>query len=177
MKLTDLQQTLQQKKIPALLVTRNKPYFVGEDILPQENKILSLTGFSGSAGNLLITADKAWLFVDGRYSIQARNETDADKVTVVDYSGSFAEIFLQAPFYETEDGVFEDGSVTVRVLPPVSEYAYDGEITIGEYPVRARYRATADGYEVYAEEFMLKIAGDGITFERLGKILDLVIIL
>lgn len=108
---------------------------------------------------------------------QYTESPDKDDSSAPDAPGSVTEIILQAPFYETEDGVFEDGSVTVSVLPPVSEYAYDGEITIGEYSLRARYSATADGYEVYAEEFMLKIAGEGITFERLGEILDLVIIL
>ena len=108
---------------------------------------------------------------------QYTESPDKNDSSAPDAPESFAEIFLQAPFYETEDGVFEDGSVTVRVLPPVSEYAYDGEITIGEYPVRARYRATADGYEVYAEEFMLKIAGEDLSLERLEKILDLVMIL
>lgn len=92
MKLIDIQKLLGEKKLQSLLVTRNKPYFIGEDILPQENNILSLTGFSGSAGNLLISQNHAWLFVDGRYSIQARNETDNNAITVVDYSGSFSEI-------------------------------------------------------------------------------------
>ena len=92
MSITDIQKLLSKQNLQALLITRNKPYFVGEDILPQENKILDLTGFSGSAGNLLISQNHAWLFVDGRYSIQARNETDSNIITVVDYSGSFAEI-------------------------------------------------------------------------------------
>lgn len=108
---------------------------------------------------------------------QYTGSPDKNDSSAPDAPESVTEIILQAPFYETEDGVFEDGSVTVSVLPPVSEYAYDGEITIGEYSLRARYRATAEGYEVYAEEFMLKIAGEGVTFERLGEILDLVIIL
>ncbi len=130
MKLTDLQQTLQQKKIPALLVTRNKPYFVGEDILPQENKILSLSGFSGSAGNLLITADKAWLFVDGRYSIQARHETDADKVTVVDYSGSFAEILEICKQNHIKQVAYNPACLSVATVKFLKKHATD--ITFSE---------------------------------------------
>ncbi len=34
-----------------------------------------LTGFTGSNGNLLITPDRAILFTDPRYTIQAANET------------------------------------------------------------------------------------------------------
>ena len=35
-----------------------------------------LTGFTGSAGIAVILADKAALFVDGRYTLQARNQVD-----------------------------------------------------------------------------------------------------
>ncbi len=35
-----------------------------------------LTGFTGSNGNLLITAERAILFTDPRYTVQAANETD-----------------------------------------------------------------------------------------------------
>src|SRR5690348_4904632 len=37
-----------------------------------------LTGFTGSAGLAIVLADKAALFVDGRYTLQARAEVDAD---------------------------------------------------------------------------------------------------
>ena len=33
-----------------------------------------LSGFTGSAGELLVTADGAWLWTDGRYYIQAEKE-------------------------------------------------------------------------------------------------------
>lgn len=37
-----------------------------------------LTGFSGSAGLAVVTADKAAMFVDGRYTLQARAQVSAD---------------------------------------------------------------------------------------------------
>src|SRR6187455_338143 len=37
-----------------------------------------LTGFTGSAGVAIVLSDKAAIFVDGRYTIQARSEVDAD---------------------------------------------------------------------------------------------------
>src|ERR1700737_2380517 len=36
-----------------------------------------LTGFTGSAGVAIVLADKAAIFVDGRYTLQARAEVDA----------------------------------------------------------------------------------------------------
>lgn len=80
--LKELQKKLTQYKADAYLVTRNN-MFLGKDVLPQENKITELTGFTGSAGNLIVFRDKAVLLVDGRYDIQARQQTDADKIEVV----------------------------------------------------------------------------------------------
>lgn len=54
MKLQDLQKKLPKHKFNALLITRNNR-FLGQDILPEENKIMELTGFTGSAGTLLVT--------------------------------------------------------------------------------------------------------------------------
>jgi Xaa-Pro aminopeptidase len=42
-----------------------------------EERLAWLTGFSGSAGVVLVLADRAVLFVDGRYLLQAREQVDA----------------------------------------------------------------------------------------------------
>lgn len=83
MQLQDLQNTLKQKNIQAYVQTMNN-MFLGQDVLKKENKILELTGFSGSAAMLLVLQDQAFLLVDGRYSIQARQETNPQQITVVD---------------------------------------------------------------------------------------------
>lgn len=41
-----------------------------------------LTGFTGSAGNAIILRDRAALFVDGRYTLQAANEVDAQLIEI-----------------------------------------------------------------------------------------------
>jgi Xaa-Pro aminopeptidase len=42
-----------------------------------------VTGFTGSTGDALVTSDKIYLFVDGRYHQQSDNEVKSDVVTVV----------------------------------------------------------------------------------------------
>ena len=42
-----------------------------------------MTGFSGSAGHVIITAQEAWLFADGRYYIQAANQLEGSGVTLM----------------------------------------------------------------------------------------------
>src|SRR5580700_3621583 len=47
-----------------------------EYLPPSEERLAWLTGFSGSAGVALLLADRAVPFVDGRYTLQAREQTD-----------------------------------------------------------------------------------------------------
>jgi len=64
-----LRQALSQQEIEALLVTH----------LPD---VRYLCGFTGSNAALAITAKKAVLFTDGRYTAQAKQETQAARVSI-----------------------------------------------------------------------------------------------
>lgn len=94
MTLTELQQQLAAQKLDACIITRNNQ-FLGQDILPEENRLQQLTGFSGSAGNLLVFRDRAFLFTDGRYELQAARETDPEQVEVVITNGQSLGSWLQ----------------------------------------------------------------------------------
>ena len=81
MTLFDLQKKLKTEKLDGYLVPRNN-MFLNQDLREDENLILQLTGFSGSDGTLLITREKNFLFVDGRYELQAPKETTPEEVEV-----------------------------------------------------------------------------------------------
>ncbi len=49
-----------------------------EYLPPDQERLLWATGFSGSAGTAIVLQDKAALFVDGRYTVQAAQQTDTD---------------------------------------------------------------------------------------------------
>ena len=55
--------------------------FQGEYVPPHAERLSWLTGFSGSAGEAVILADKAAIFVDGRYTLQVREQVDLDLLT------------------------------------------------------------------------------------------------
>ncbi len=61
--------------IDALLVPRADEH-LGEYIPASAERLKWLTGFSGSAGLAIVTRKAACLFTDGRYSVQAKAETD-----------------------------------------------------------------------------------------------------
>jgi Xaa-Pro aminopeptidase len=47
-----------------------------------EERLAWLTGFTGSAGAAIVLADRAVLFVDGRYTVQAAAQTDPNVFTI-----------------------------------------------------------------------------------------------
>ena len=77
-----IDEFLKQNEIDCLLVNSTNEFLVEYNTL-EENSRYHLTGFSGSTGDALITKNGIFLFVDGRYHIQADNEVDKSKITVV----------------------------------------------------------------------------------------------
>ncbi len=53
----------------------------GEWIPPHARRLAWLTGFTGSAGLAVVLADKAAIFVDGRYTLQVRQQVDTELFT------------------------------------------------------------------------------------------------
>src|SRR5690348_14712986 len=47
-----------------------------EYVPPSEERLAWLTGFTGSAGVTIVLADRAALFVDGRYTLQAKDQVE-----------------------------------------------------------------------------------------------------
>ncbi len=76
-----MRELLKKLRVDYLLVNSTNEYLVEYSEL-SENARYTLTGFSGSTGDALITEDKIYLFVDGRYHIQAEQEAKAG-ITVV----------------------------------------------------------------------------------------------
>jgi Xaa-Pro aminopeptidase len=57
-----------------------------EYLPPSAERLEWLTGFSGSAGSAIVLATEAAVFVDGRYTLQAAREVDADAFRTVHIS-------------------------------------------------------------------------------------------
>lgn len=73
-RLTLLQKYLQDKvKCQAFLVPRVDRY-QGEYVVEADERLAWLTGFTGSAGLAIVMPDEVTLFVDGRYTLQAKQE-------------------------------------------------------------------------------------------------------
>jgi Xaa-Pro aminopeptidase len=71
-----LQGELKSRKLKGFLVPHSDEH-QSEYLAPQFERLAWLTGFTGSAGNAVVLDKEAALFVDGRYILQARAQTDS----------------------------------------------------------------------------------------------------
>ena len=77
-----IRELLKDNNLDAIAITHSNRY-IEQDILPEENQLHELCGFSGSDGMTIVTATRIYLLVDGRYELQAEKQTDSSAVTVV----------------------------------------------------------------------------------------------
>jgi len=81
--LPKLRRAITAAGLDGVLVPHEDEY--QNEYLPEANERLAwATGFTGSAGAALVFADHAVLFVDGRYTLQARAQTDPELIEVRD---------------------------------------------------------------------------------------------
>ncbi|AZO02318.1 MULTISPECIES: aminopeptidase P family protein [unclassified Mesorhizobium] len=76
-----LRQWLVDNGLAGFIVPRADEH-QGEYVADRSARLKWLTGFSGSAGVAIILRDRAFIFVDGRYTLQVRNEVDLSIFTV-----------------------------------------------------------------------------------------------
>ncbi len=74
-RLAALRKELARRGIGGFLVPRADE-FQGEYVPPRAERLAWLTGFTGSAGLAVVLAERAAVFVDGRYTLQVREEAD-----------------------------------------------------------------------------------------------------
>ncbi len=74
-RLAALRAELARAGVDGFLVPRADEH-LGEYVPPSSERLAWLTGFTGSAGLAIVLPDRAALFIDGRYTTQAAQQTD-----------------------------------------------------------------------------------------------------
>src|SRR3974390_3126333 len=80
-RLAALRAELKRRGLDGFIVPRADRY-QNEYVPPCAERLPWLTGFTGSAGLAIVLADRAVIFVDGRYLVQVRDEVDASSFSV-----------------------------------------------------------------------------------------------
>lgn len=76
-----LRKELERRGLDGLVIPRTDE-FQGEYIPARADRLEWLTGFNGSAGAAVVGTSEAAIFVDGRYTLQVRDQVDTDRFTV-----------------------------------------------------------------------------------------------
>ena len=74
-RLAALRAELKRQGLDGFIVPRADRH-QGEYVPPSDERLAWLTAFSGSAGAAIVLADRAVIFVDGRYQLQVRDQVD-----------------------------------------------------------------------------------------------------
>ena len=72
-KINQLRKYFRNQNIEGYIVPKNNNFF-GEYTKPYEDNLKYISNFSGSAGFAIILKKKNYIFVDGRYTLQANKQ-------------------------------------------------------------------------------------------------------
>ena len=73
-KINELKRLFKRYKLDGYIVPKNDEFF-NEYIKPNKDRLKYITNFTGSFGFAVFTKKKNFLFVDGRYSLQAQMQS------------------------------------------------------------------------------------------------------
>ena len=73
-KIEKLTKIFKREKIDGYIIPKNDEFF-GEYIPNYNDRLNFISDFTGSYGFALVLKDKNYLFVDGRYTLQANNQS------------------------------------------------------------------------------------------------------
>lgn len=113
-RLAALREKLKAEKLDGFLLPRADEH-QNEYLPPATERLAWLTGFTGSFGFVIVLADKAAIFVDGRYTVQVRAQVDGSAFSPVNVAETAPSDWLKAnaktgsrigydPFLHTLDG-------------------------------------------------------------------------
>lgn len=86
-KIEKLQKEMEKKNIDIYIILTSDPHI--SEYIPNHYKSREyISGFKGSAGILIVTKESALLWVDGRYSIQAKEETKDSIIELKNLNGN-----------------------------------------------------------------------------------------
>jgi Xaa-Pro aminopeptidase len=81
-KVAKLREILEELGVDGFLVPRTDE-FQSEHVAPSSERLRWISNFTGSAGTAVITRDQALLFVDGRYTLQAKQQVDPEVFEII----------------------------------------------------------------------------------------------
>ena len=83
--LSNIRKWLAENDLDIFIIPHADEY-LSEYIPPENERLAWATGFTGSAGMAIVSQDKAAIFVDGRYTVQVKEQVDSSIYNILHIS-------------------------------------------------------------------------------------------
>jgi Xaa-Pro aminopeptidase len=128
-RLSLLRKNLKKLELDGFIVPRTDE-FQGEYVSASSERLVWLTGFSGSAGSAIVEMKSAALFVDGRYTIQAARETKGLDITLLPLEAISMSGFMAKAFKPKARIGYDPWLSTVQETKRLQTMAVAGGLTL-----------------------------------------------
>lgn len=163
-RLAALRRSLLSAGLDGMLLPRSDD-FLSEFVAARNERLAWLTGFTGSMGLLLALHDRAALFVDGRYSVQAREQADSRIIEVVDAAPHLAADWVQSNLKPGLAVGYDPWLHSMSALKPL-EKAGLRLVPMEANPVDALWRDRPPERRTRATAFPMEWAGQSSSRKR-----------
>ncbi len=131
-KISFLRNRMAEEKIDAYIITKLDPHLC--EYAPLHfNSVLEISGFTGSAGSVVVTAKEAGLWTDGRYYLQAETELKDTGITLHKEMEIGVKGFIDFAIDETSDGgviAFDGRTMSVEQVRVMQDKMQKGNKTL-----------------------------------------------
>ena len=124
-----LRKELKARKLKGFLVPHSDEH-QDEFLSPPAERLAWLTGFTGSAGAAIVLSDAAALFVDGRYTLQARAQADTTLFEVLQTQEAKASKWLAARLASGDTVGYDPNLHTIKEIERLTESLGKAGITL-----------------------------------------------
>src|SRR5664279_2728999 len=94
-RLRALRDEMERRGLQGFIVPRSDEH-QNEYVPPCAERLAWLTGFTGSAGLAIVLREQAAIFIDGRYTVQVRDQVDVKIFTPVAIAQTSPQAWLEA---------------------------------------------------------------------------------
>tara|TARA_A100001011_G_scaffold398858_1_gene504846 strand:+ start:2428 stop:4206 length:1779 start_codon:yes stop_codon:yes gene_type:complete len=128
-KIEALRALMLKKKIDSYLVSHEDEHLL-ENSSENFQRLKWLTGFTGSAGYLIVTLNNLYLFVDSRYSIQSKIETKGLKIKIFNVAKLDYEKFIKLNKLKTANIALDCKTISYKLFLSYENAAQHSKLKI-----------------------------------------------
>lgn len=164
-----LRAEMKARNIDGFIVPHDDEY-QNEYIPAYAERLMWVSGFSGSAGAAIIFHDHAVIFTDGRYTLQVRQQADADYFTYVDITETTPVQWLKAGGAKKSSRIGYDPMLhtagNVKLLRAAAEKAGFELVAVLENPIDTAWKDQPPHPKTPAKPHGEEFAGEASAEKR-----------